>query len=86
MQKIERYFPDSNRKVLEGKQATPSAYLGSNPERFSYLHFATHGTASQTRPLESAVILSKEGELLQALWARHCPTSPKRPPCHHVCL
>ncbi len=62
MQKIEGYFPDSNRKVLEGKQATPSAYLGSNPERFSYLHFATHGTASHTRPLESAVILSKEGD------------------------
>ncbi len=60
MQKIAHYFPDQNRKVLEGKQATPSAYLASNPERFSYLHFVTHGTASRTRPLESAVILSKE--------------------------
>ncbi len=69
MQKIERYFPDSNRKVLEGKQATPSAYLGSNPERFSYLHFATHGIASHTRPLESAVILSREGDSYK-LYAR----------------
>jgi len=60
MQNIEHYFPDENRKVLEGKQATPAAYLSSNPERFAYLHFVTHGTASRTRPLESAVILSKE--------------------------
>ena len=69
MQKIERYFPVSNRKVLDGKQATPSAYLSSNPERFAYLHFVTHGTASHTRPLESAVILSREGDSYK-LYAR----------------
>lgn len=69
MQKIEHYFPESQREVLEGKQATPSAYLSSNPERFAYLHFVTHGTASHTRPLESAVILSKEGDSYK-LYAR----------------
>ena len=58
--KIQPYFPDSRRTVLEGDRATPAAYLGSNPERFSYVHFVTHGTASRTRPLESAVILSAE--------------------------
>ena len=60
MKKVEQYFPEPRRAVLEGERATPSSYLGSNPERFSYLHFATHGTASRTRPLESAVVLSKE--------------------------
>lgn len=69
MQKVGRYFPDGQRKVLEGKQATPSAYLTSNPERFAYLHFVTHGSASHTRPLESAVILSKEGDSYK-LYAR----------------
>ncbi len=69
MDKIERYFPDPNRKVLKGKQATPTAYLSSNPERFAYLHFVTHGTASRTRPLESAVILSQEGDSFK-LYAR----------------
>ena len=69
MQKIAHYFADSHREVLEGKQATPSAYLSSNPERFAYLHFVTHGTASHTRPLESAVILSKEGDSYK-LYAR----------------
>lgn len=69
MKKIEQYFPDARRKVLEGKQATASGYLGSDPEQFSYLHFVTHGTASRTRPLESAVILSKEGDTYK-LYAR----------------
>jgi CHAT domain-containing protein len=69
MKQVEKYFPKSQTKVLEGKQATPTAYLGSNPERFSYVHFVTHGTASQTRPLESAVILSKEGDSYK-LYAR----------------
>ena len=69
MKLVEKYFATSQTKVLEGKQATPTAYLGSNPERFSYVHFVTHGTASQTRPLESAVILSKEGDSYK-LYAR----------------
>lgn len=61
LEKIEHYFPHQNRKVLEGKGATPTAYLNSSPEKFAYLHFVTHGTASITRPLESAVILTSEG-------------------------
>ena len=75
MQKIEHYFPDSSRKVLAGKQATPSAYLNSDPEHYSYVHFVTHGTASHTRPLESAVILTKEGDSYK-LYARDIVTHP----------
>jgi CHAT domain-containing protein len=77
MQKIEHYFPDSSRKVLAGKQATPSAYLSSDPEHYSYVHFVTHGTASHTRPLESAVILTKEGDRYK-LYARDIVTRPLR--------
>jgi len=73
MKKIEQYFPESQRAVLEGARATPSAYLSSNPERFSYMHFVTHGTASRTRPLESAVILSPEGDSYK-LYARDIVT------------
>jgi CHAT domain-containing protein len=60
MQDVEKYFPQAHRAVLTGAAGTPTAYLSSQPERFSYMHFVTHGTASRTRPLESAVILSKE--------------------------
>lgn len=71
MQDIERFFPAQRREVLSGGQATPTAYLSSKPEQFTYLHFVTHGTASRARPLESAVILSKEkGEDTYKLYAR----------------
>jgi CHAT domain-containing protein len=60
MQSIEKYFPETRRAVLSGSEATPAAYLAGKPEQFAYLHFVTHGTASRARPLESAVVLSKE--------------------------
>jgi CHAT domain-containing protein len=60
MKIVEGYFPESNRTVLKLDHATPSAYLSSHPERYTYLHFVTHGTASRAQPLESAVIMSKE--------------------------
>ena len=69
MKQVRKYFPGAQARVLEGGSATPTAFLKSNPERFSYLHFVTHGTASHTRPLESAVILSQEGDSYK-LYAR----------------
>ena len=73
IQKVGHYFSDQNRKVLEAKQATATAYLSSNPGQYAYLHFVTHGTASITRPLESAVILSPEGDAYK-LYARDIVT------------
>jgi CHAT domain-containing protein len=69
MHRIESYFPPAKRAVLQGKQATPQAFLLSHPERYAYLHFVTHGTASISRPLDSAVILSKAGDSYK-LYAR----------------
>lgn len=69
IQKVGHYFSEPNRKVLEAKEATASAYLNSNPEKYAYVHFVTHGTASRTRPLESAVILSPDGDSYK-LYAR----------------
>jgi CHAT domain-containing protein/tetratricopeptide (TPR) repeat protein len=69
MHHVESFFPAAKRAVLEGKQATPQAFLSSHPERYAYLHFVTHGTASITRPLDSAVILSKSGDSYK-LYAR----------------
>jgi CHAT domain-containing protein len=60
MEKVKGYFPGTA-KVFQGAQATPAAYLASTPEKFQYIHFVTHGTASRTDPLESAVILSQGG-------------------------
>src|SRR5207245_103894 len=60
LQKVGRRFPGKRQTVLQRDRATRDAYLASHPDRYAYLHFVTHGTASRARPLESAVILSKE--------------------------
>jgi len=59
MDKIAGHFSPALETVFEQKQATPAAYLDSNPGQFSYIHFVAHGTASRLSPLDSAVILAK---------------------------
>jgi CHAT domain-containing protein len=75
MAQVGRYFPDSRRAVLAGPQATPSKFLASTPERFAYLHFVTHGSASRAHPLDSAVILSPDGDSFK-LYARDIVKHP----------
>jgi CHAT domain-containing protein len=36
--------------------------LNSKPQRFSFIHFVAHGTASRSSPLDSAIILSRDGQ------------------------
>jgi CHAT domain-containing protein/Flp pilus assembly protein TadD len=59
MESIQRHFPAAQQQVFNRNRATPPAYLGSRPERFSYIHFVAHGTASRLSPLDSAIVLSK---------------------------
>jgi CHAT domain-containing protein len=59
IENVEKHFAPNGREVLTKAQATAPAYLGSAPERFTYIHFVAHGTASRLSPLDSAVILSK---------------------------
>jgi CHAT domain-containing protein/tetratricopeptide (TPR) repeat protein len=58
MESVARHFP-GKLKVFAREKATPAAYLESNPERFSYIHFVAHGTANRLSPLDSAIVLSK---------------------------
>jgi CHAT domain-containing protein len=78
---LENYFTSSQRLELTGANATATHFLSSEPEKFSYLHFSTHGTASRTRPLESAVILSPEGDSYK-LCARRAEASAECIPGH----
>ena len=59
MASVARHFPASQEQVYQRDQATPAAYLASNPEKFSHIHFVAHGTASRLSPLDSAIVLSK---------------------------
>jgi len=58
MEGVAQHFP-GQRRVYAREQATPSAYLNSNPEQFSHIHFVAHGTASRLSPLDSAIVLSR---------------------------
>ena len=61
MASIEKHFAPAHEEVFSRERATPPAYLASKPERFSYIHFVAHGTASRLSPLDSAIVLSKPG-------------------------
>jgi CHAT domain-containing protein/Tfp pilus assembly protein PilF len=77
---VARHFSKSQRQTFERGEATPAAYLDSNPERFSYVHFVAHGTASRLSPLDSAIVLSKTGSADDSfkLYARDIVRHPLR--------
>jgi CHAT domain-containing protein len=58
MNRVESHFSPAQLSVFAGPQATPTAYVASQPRQFSYIHFVSHAVASQTNPLDSAIILS----------------------------
>ncbi len=59
IQNVGSHFLASALKTYTHDQATPSAYLGSDPGQFSYIHFVAHATASKLSPLDSAIVLSR---------------------------
>jgi CHAT domain-containing protein len=77
---VANHFSAGSRQVITREQATPSAYLNSKPERFSFIHFVAHGTASRSSPLDSAIILSRDGQNSDSfkLYARDIIQHPLR--------
>ena len=59
---IQRRFAGQEQVIRTGPAATPRAFLESMPGRFSMIHFAAHAEANLQSPLESAIILSKNGD------------------------
>jgi CHAT domain-containing protein/Tfp pilus assembly protein PilF len=70
MQKVQAHFPPEQVVPISGPDATPSVYASEHPEKYAYIHFATHGTASELSPLESAIILSPNAQHSFKLYAR----------------
>ncbi|HET9183337.1 MAG TPA: CHAT domain-containing protein [Candidatus Angelobacter sp.] len=62
IEKVAAHFPRSKETVIDGAAATPDAYESSDPGQYRFLHFVTHGTASDTNPLDSAIILSPSSD------------------------
>jgi CHAT domain-containing protein len=67
---VASYAPAMREVVITGKEATPTAYAASHPERFRIIHFAAHGNSNQIEPLESAILLSPDGENSNKLYGR----------------
>jgi CHAT domain-containing protein/Flp pilus assembly protein TadD len=74
---IGEQFPESQRTVRTGADASPRAYLTSTPAQFSFVHFAAHAEANADVPLDSAVILSASGDTSK-LYARDIQNVPLR--------
>jgi CHAT domain-containing protein/tetratricopeptide (TPR) repeat protein len=83
MTQVARHFAARRAAVFAGQQATPAAYLTSNPAQYAYIHFVSHAIASRVDPLDSAIILSgsmlsggKTGEESYKLYAREIMQHP----------
>lgn len=63
--------------VLKGREATPSAYQHANAGSYDFIHFVAHGIATRQRPLDSAVVLAREGDSYK-LYAREIIKHPLR--------
>jgi CHAT domain-containing protein len=73
--RVRSHFPASLERVISGPSATPEAYKSSNPQQYRFIHFVTHGIASERIPLESAIVLSGNTGSYK-LYARDIVTIP----------
>ena len=75
---VTAHFPNNARTVLARAGASPAAYVRSDPGRFDYIHFVSHAVASELVPLDSAVILSAQGNTPDTakLYARDILSKP----------
>jgi CHAT domain-containing protein len=58
IRRIRDHFPSAPAIVYTGQSATTEAYTQVHPDRFRYIHFATHADANEQSPLDSAIVLS----------------------------
>lgn len=61
MTEIEKHFGSASQTVFARERASSTAYTNSSPQRFAYIHFVAHGVANRIDPLDSAIILSRNG-------------------------
>ena len=74
---IEAKFHALGKKKFTGPMARPGIYREASPPRFSLLHFSAHAIANRQSPLDSAIILSSEGDNFK-LYARNILDTPVR--------
>lgn len=75
MRQIEQHFGRGLAVTLSGAKATPAAYRKASPEGFAYLHFVAHGVSMRQKPLDSAIVLARDGMAFK-LYARDIVKQP----------
>jgi CHAT domain-containing protein len=75
IQQIRRHFPPAQTRIFTQAAAVPAAYRSAQPRRFSTIHFVTHADANEQSPLDSAIILSPNGNRYR-LYARDVAEIP----------
>ena len=73
---VQSHFAASREKVVTGSQAVPAAYRDSQPAKYRYIHFDTHGLNSDLSPLDSAIVLSAGPDKEYKLYARKIKDIP----------
>jgi tetratricopeptide (TPR) repeat protein len=75
MTNVSRHFAADRVSAYQHERASPGAYRGARPARFTMIHFTAHATANTDSPLDSAIILSgPEGQF--KLYARDVTEVP----------
>lgn len=69
-------FPALRKTVLEGRNATRANYRKAGAERYALVHFAAHAEVGRVSPLDSAIILAREGDQFR-LYAREILGTPR---------
>jgi CHAT domain-containing protein len=75
VQLVAAHFPEH--EILQEKKATPTAYAQKNPQSFAFIHFVAHGVPAALRPLDSSIILARDGANNYRLLARDVINQPK---------
>lgn len=65
-----RHFSAASRQMVSGAGANPDSYASNKPAEYDLVHFATHGFASDAKPLDSAIVLSPNPDGNFKLYAR----------------
>ncbi|HEY3838604.1 MAG TPA: CHAT domain-containing tetratricopeptide repeat protein [Bryobacteraceae bacterium] len=66
---IESSLPNARKSEFTGAAARAGVYRAASPNRFALVHFSTHAVANKFSPLDSAIILSPQGDRYR-LYAR----------------
>jgi len=76
MKMVRDIFGEHSVTELAGDAARPSAYVSASPGSATHIHFTAHAQANRESPLDSAVILTPEGDQRYRLLAREVAAIP----------